>query len=48
MSISQIGLIRFNILVIKRKKFRTVQNCYCKQTLTRHMWIHYMDCWILK
>jgi len=21
---------------------------YCIQTLTRHSWIHYTDCWIVK
>jgi len=21
---------------------------YCIQTLTRHLWIHYTDCWIIK
>ena len=32
--------------------YGTVCRClfhwYCKQTLTRHSWIHYTDCWIVK
>jgi len=25
-----------------------LQSTYCIQTLTRHSWIHYTDCWIVK
>jgi len=26
----------------------SVSEWYCTQTLTRHSWIHYTDCWIVK
>jgi len=30
------------------KTFYESVHKYCIQTLTRHSWIHYTDCWILK
>jgi len=26
----------------------SITNVYCMGTLTRHSWIHYTDCWIVK
>jgi len=44
-----------NIVKTKTKPLSKVKHChrvllyvYCIGKLTRHWWIHYKDCWILK